>query len=540
MADVLLPEDRHPPAVRGYVAILLHAHLPYVRHPEYEEFLEERWLYEAITESYLPLLDVLAGVARDRVPCRLALSFSPPLLNMLSDGLLQQRYVKHLEKLIAFTEREVERTRHDPPFHRLAVFYRELLRRARRVFVETYAGDLVAAFRRFADLGSVELLACPATHAYLPLLATDQASVRAQIRIGLDEHRRFFGRDAAGMWLPEAGYCPEIEAALVESGVRYCILDGHGLRHARPRPVFGIWAPIVSPGGLVAFARDGEASAQVWSPSHGYPGDVDYRDFHRDAGYDLDAALLEPLLPRTGERVPVGIKYHRITAHDGRAKEPYVLEWARAKVEAHAHHFVASRAEQVEWLAETMQHPPIVVAPYDAELFGHWWFEGPQWLDRLIRKAAYDQHTFALVTPADYLARHPYLQEAEPAASSWGEGGYNAVWLSGENDWIYPRLLAAGRRMHELAQHFTEPTGIVLRALNQAARELLLAQSSDWAFIMSRGTVVNYAIERTRTHLARFHRLADAVTRGQVDLDELTEIEARDAIFPALDFRVFR
>jgi 1,4-alpha-glucan branching enzyme len=530
----------HPPAASGYVALLLHAHLPYVRHPEYEEFLEERWLYEAITESYLPLLEVLSGLVRDRIPHRIALSFSPPLLNMLSDPLLQQRYVKHLDRLLAFTEREVERTRLEPPLQRLAAFYRDLLRRARRAFVETFEADLVAGFRRLADAGGVELLACPATHAYLPLLATDRASVRAQIRIGLDEHRRYFGRDAAGMWLPEAGYCPGLDAVLAEQGVSYCVLEGHGLRHARPRPVFGIWAPIVSPGGLIAFARDGEASAQVWSARHGYPGDVDYRDFHRDVGYDLDAAALGPLLPPTGERVPVGIKYHRITDHDGRTKEPYVLEWARAKVEAHAHHFVASRERQIEWLAQTMRHPPIVVAPYDAELFGHWWFEGPQWLDRLIRKAAWDQHTFTLATPSDYLARHPFAQEAEPAASSWGEGGYNGVWLGGENDWIYGPLLAAGRRMGELARRFSDPTGVTLRALNQAARELLLAQSSDWAFIMSRGTVVNYAIERTRTHLARFDRLADALVRSTVDLDELSEVEARDAIFPAIDFRVFR
>jgi 1,4-alpha-glucan branching enzyme len=187
-----------------------------------------------------------------------------------------------------------------------------------------------------------------------------------------------------------------------------------------------------------------------------------------------------------------------------------------------------------------MGQPPIVVAPYDAELFGHWWFEGPQWLDLTIRKAAYDQNTFALVTPRDYLERHSVLQEVTPAASSWGEGGYNAVWLGGENDWVYRHLHRAARKMNALARRFDDATAITLRALNQAARELLLAQSSDWAFMMSRGTVVNYAVQRTREHLERFARLVREIEGERVDAAWLAEIEARDNIFPAIDYRAFR
>ncbi|MEW6272116.1 MAG: 1,4-alpha-glucan branching protein domain-containing protein [Thermodesulfobacteriota bacterium] len=528
-----------PSRARGYVALVLHAHLPFVRHPEYEEFLEERWLYEAITESYLPLLDVLSGLVADRVPHRVTLSLSPPLLNMLSDPLLQGRYLRHLEKLIAFSESEVGRTRGDAQLHRVAVHYRDLLRRTRRSYVETYEGDLVHGFRRLQEQGGLQIIACPATHGFLPLLAEQEESVRAQIRIGLAEYQRFFGREPQAMWLPEAGYYDGLDRILAQHGVRCVVLEGHGLLHARPRPVFAVWAPIVSRAGVVAFGRDGESSAQVWSATHGYPGDFDYRDFYRDAGFDLDHGLVSALLPPTGERVAIGVKYHRITGHTD-AKEPYVVEWARAKVEAHAINFLRSRERQIGWLASTMQHPPIVVAPYDAELFGHWWFEGPQWLDVMIRKAAYDQHTFALATPMDYLARHPVAQEAEPAASSWGEGGYNGVWLSGDNDWIYRHLHAAARRMAKLARRFHDATGLELRALNQAARELLLAQASDWGFIMSRGTVVNYAVQRTRTHLARFNRLADALLEGRLELDWLSEIEARDPIFPAIDYRAFR
>jgi 1,4-alpha-glucan branching enzyme len=524
---------------RGYVALILHAHLPFVRHPEHQEFQEERWLFEAITETYLPLLDVFAGLERDRVPHRLAMSFSPPLLNMLADPLLQGRYLRHLDRMLAFVEDEVRRTRDEPAFQRLATFYRDLLRRARRSFVETHGGNLVNAFRQVQERGHLEILASAATHAFLPLLGAQESSVRAQVRIGLDEHRRFFGRQAEGFWLPEAAFHPELDRILSELGVRYVVVEAHGLLHAEPCPVFGTWAPIVSPAGIAVFGRDGESSAQVWSASHGYPGDFDYRDFYRDVGFDLDEQSVRPLLPASGERVATGIKYHRVTGRTD-AKEPYVVERAQAKVEAHARNFVASRERQVDELATTMGHPPLVVAPYDAELFGHWWFEGPQWLDRTIRKAAYDQSTFALCTPLDYLARHPVLQESMPAASSWGEGGYNAVWLGGENDWIYPHLHRAAEKMSALARRFDDATGTSLRALNQAARELLLAQSSDWAFIMSRGTVVNYAVQRTRSHLGRFARLAHDIDRDAVDAAWLAEIEARDNVFPALDYRVFR
>jgi 1,4-alpha-glucan branching enzyme len=189
-----------------------------------------------------------------------------------------------------------------------------------------------------------------------------------------------------------------------------------------------------------------ESSRQVWSSIEGYPGDFDYRDFYRDVGYDLEYDYVRPYLPPTGERVNIGIKYYRITGRTDQ-KAPYNLRWAREKAARHAEHFLYYRQQQIERLSKTMDRPPLIVAPYDAELFGHWWFEGPQWLDFLIRKIAYDQPDLRLVTPADYLDRFPTNQVATPAASSWGHKGYNEVWLSGENDWIYRHLHKAADRM---------------------------------------------------------------------------------------------
>jgi 1,4-alpha-glucan branching enzyme len=525
-------------AARGHLLLLLHAHLPFVRHPEHEDFLEERWLFEAISESYLPLLGVLERLEADGVPHRITLSATAPLLNMLADPLLQSRYLRHLDRLIAFTEAEVERTRAEPPMHRLAVFYRDLYRQSRRTFADRHGGNLVAPLRRLLDSGSVEIVASAATHGFLPLLAQNEKAVRAQIRVGIDEHRRFFGRAPSGFWLPECAYYPGVDAILAEFGIRYLFVDTHGVLLAEPRPVFGHYAPILTRSGVAVFARDAESSRQVWSAATGYPGDYDYRDFYRDVGFDLPLEEVRALLPPSGERLAVGVKYHRITGPTTH-KEPYDIDLARAKVEAHASNFVANRVEQIEHHARVLGIAPTITAPFDAELFGHWWFEGPQWLELVMRKLAYDQDAVALATAPEILERQPVLQEATPAYSSWGQHGYNEVWLSGENDWIYRHLHAAAERMCGLASTFRDATGLQLRALNQAARELLLAQSSDWAFIMSRGTVVEYAIRRTRSHLERFLRLADDLLAARVDPGWLAEVEARDNVFPAIDYRIY-
>ncbi len=524
---------------RGFLSLVLHTHLPYVRHPEYEEFLEEGWLYEAITETYIPLLDLFEGLVRDQVPCRVTMSLTPPLLNMLSDPLLQERYVHRLNRLIDLATKEEHRTRVDPVFHPLAQMYLQLFTHAREAFVHRYRCKLVQAFRRFQEAGVVEIIASAATHGYLPLLRVNDKAVQAQIQVGVEEHRRFFDCAPRGFWLPECAYYPGVDEILKAHGIQYFFVDTHALEYATPRSFYGVYAPLYCPSGVAAFGRDVESSKQVWSSLEGYPGDFDYRDFYRDVGYDLDYDYVHPYLPPTGERVNIGIKYYRITGRTDQ-KATYNPQWAQAKAASHADHFMSKRQQQIKQLAERMDRPPLTVAPYDAELFGHWWFEGPQWLDFLIRKVAFDQQDLRLLTPADYLERFPTNQMATPAASSWGYKGFNEVWLSGENDWIYRHLHKAADRMTELAARFPHADGVQRRALNQAARELLLAQSSDWAFLMQQKTAPHYAATRTTHHLLRFTRLYEDLGADQVDEQWLGEIEARDNIFPALDYRVYQ
>jgi 1,4-alpha-glucan branching enzyme len=525
----------------GYWCPVLHAHLPYVRHPEHAEFLEEDWFFEALTETYVPLVRMLDGLLADGVEYRLTLTLSPTLLSMMGDPLLVERYHRTLDRLVELAEREVERTRrHDSRFAGVAAFYDHELKDVRRIFRERYGSELIRAFRRHRDAGKLEIITCGATHGFLPLMDTVPEAVRAQVQVAVQHYRRVLGGDPQGIWLPECGYMPGHDRFLREVGLRYSFLESHGLLDADPRPSHGVFAPILSPGGVAFFGRDKESSRQVWSAEAGYPGDHDYREFYKDIGWELPLEHLGEALP-DGFRKSIGLKYHRVTGKvDLSDKQPYVREWALQKAAQHAGDFLAGRQRQVREQAAAMGRPPVVVSPYDAELFGHWWYEGPQFLDYLFRKMHFDQDVIKPVTPPECLERLPDLEVAQPPLCTWGAKGYAEVWLNPTNDWIYPHLERAAERMVELARRFRDAQGLERRALDQAARELLLAQASDWAFIMKTGTTVEYAKKRTRDHIARFTYLYRAMVR-ELMLEEpiVREFEERDNIFPELDYRVY-
>jgi 1,4-alpha-glucan branching enzyme len=329
-----------------------------------------------------------------------------------------------------------------------------------------------------------------------------------------------------------------VDKFLQQESIRFFFTDAHGILHASPRPKYGVFAPIYCPTGVAAFGRDLESSKQVWSANEGYPGDCDYREFYRDIGFDLEYDYIRPYLPSSGIRVQLGMKYYRIT---GRTmdKQPYNIWAAKEKSATHAGNFMFNREKQIEYLSQILDRRPIIVSPYDAELFGHWWFEGPQWLDFLIRKITYDQKTIKLITPSDYLEIYPKNQVSTPSMSSWGYKGFNEVWLEGSNDWIYRHLHQVADRMVELTINYPNAVGDLKRALNQAARELLLLQSSDWAFIMKTGTMVEYAVKRTKNHINRFNNLYDQIKYNRIDQGYLTRLEELDNIFPELDYQIY-
>src|ERR1041384_671266 len=240
---------------RGYLSVVLHAHLPFVRHPEYDDFLEEDWYFEALTETYLPLLDMMSRLVTEKVNFRLTMSLTPPLCAMMSDPLLQSRYRRYLYKLVELAEREVHRTREMPAFKASAEMYLRKLNRCRQMYDDWYRGNLLDAFRQLQDQGVLEIITCAATHGYLPLMIHRQAA-RAQLRVAADDYQRHFGRRPRGIWLGECAYNPGDDFLLQEKGIRYFFMDAHGLLYGTPRPRYGVYAPTYCPSGVATFARD--------------------------------------------------------------------------------------------------------------------------------------------------------------------------------------------------------------------------------------------------------------------------------------------
>jgi 1,4-alpha-glucan branching enzyme len=525
-------------APQGYFTLVLHAHLPFVRHPEHPEFLEEGWFYEALTETYLPLLVAFERLASDAVGFRATVNLSPPLCEMMADPLLQGRYLGYLDRIEHLASREAAAWAEDTPIGRLARMYLAQFRDCRARF-EAAGRNVLSGFRSLQDHGLLEIITCGATHGMLPLMSCEQA-VRAQVEVAAANYRKHFGRSPRGIWLPECGYGPGLEEHLRRAGIRYFFCDAHAVMFGSPRPKYGVFRPIYCPGGVAALARDLESSKQVWSRQQGYPGDYQYREFYRDVGHDGEQHYVGPYLP-AGIRTNLGLKYYRITGEvELHQKEYYDPAAAREKAAEHAGNFLFNRQAQARHLRGFLGVEPVVVSPYDAELFGHWWYEGPAFLEFLFRKMHYDQDEVAPITPSEFLERHPTHQRMSPTASTWGDKGYFEVWLNGSNDWIYRHLHAAEGRMVELARRYGEAQGLTARALNQAARELLLAQSSDWAFIMTTGTMSAYAERRTREHVDRFTRLYEMIRVGHVDEPWLADLEGKDSIFQEIDYRVYR
>ncbi|HQR39563.1 MAG TPA: DUF1957 domain-containing protein, partial [Blastocatellia bacterium] len=481
----------------GLLSIVLHAHLPFVRHPEHPEFLEEDWLFEAISETYIPLLYAFRSLVEQGVHVRMTVGMTPPLCEMLADPMLKERYRNHLGRLVELTEREAVRTR-GTEFHEAAIAHRDHFMNSLRIYDDVYHGDLISGFRELQDAGALEIITSGATHGFLPLMMRQEAR-RAQISVGRRNYVKHFGREPRGVWLPECAYTPGVDDLVAEAGIKFFMVDAHAIMFGTPRPARAIYAPVITPAGVAAFARDVTTGEHVWSSEVGYPGDPFYREFYRDLGYDLDDELIMPYLHADGMRRNIGIKYHRVTGKVAlHEKQPYLPSIATERAAVHAGDFLTICQRLAADLVSTIDRKPVILSPYDAELYGHWWYEGPQFLKYLIEKIHYDQDVIRLATPIEYLGEYHENQQQVPSASTWGAEGYNRVWINPDTDWIYYHQHRAEDRMIELARRFAHADGDLLRVLNQAARELLLAESSDWAFIITTGTTVQYATKRFR------------------------------------------
>ncbi len=458
----------------------------------------------------------------------------------------------------------------DPHMAHLARFYRDWFVEIKHSFDERYNRDIVGAFRQLQDQGYVEIVTCGATHGYLPLLGTD-SSIHAQVKTGVEAYKYHFGRAPRSIWLPECAYRPAyigehgemrpgIERFLAEQGLQVFFSETHTIEGGMPvgvaageaigpygiikrRYVIPIQEKIPSRAattfnpyfvsdtaagseaaqhsGVAVIGRNNRTGMQVWSGEWGYPGDGDYREFHRK-----DAKSGMQYWRVTGPRVDLGWK------------DAYHPDWAEYKVGEHARHFAWLVADQLRSYYEEAGKPGLIASNYDTELFGHWWFEGVEWIKQVLRHLA-ENPEVELTTAARYVEENPPQDVLHIPEGSWGMGGDHFTWDNHDTHWMWGPIHGAEKRMKALAIRFETSSDAERTVLNQAARELLLLQSSDWPFLVTTGQAREYAIRRFTSHVERFEALARSLEANQPDVrlaDELYEI---DKVFPMIDYRWF-
>ncbi|MGA1874580.1 MAG: 1,4-alpha-glucan branching protein domain-containing protein, partial [bacterium] len=534
----------HQGEERGFWILLLHNHLPFVRHPEYDIFLEEQWLFEAVTSVYTQLISLFWNLEREGIDFRMTLSLSPTLMSMLRDPMLQQRYRTHIKEVISFAEREYANSLEKP--YRYTI--EQLLHRfflARRIF-ETYGGDITRALNDFQNQGKLEIITCPATHPILPFYLHYPQAVRAQIRTAIIQYERVFQRRPQGMWLPENAYHPGLDEFLLSEGIRWTVVNSHGLRQGDTRCFYGIEAPVITRSGLCVFGIDDKTKGQVWCKRNGYPGDPRYKEWYRDVVWDADWDYIPDYFKTAGIRRNSGLKYYRVTGKDVplSRKDYYHPDWAAQAAAEHAAQFVHLREMNAQEFFRNNHRKPVYLSAYDGELFGHWWEEGPYWLELVLKRMLYNQNTVRPITPSEYLSEQHHHQRLNPGITSWGEGDFFATWLETHPDrsnaWIYRHLFRTIDHMIHLASEKKEAAGLEQRALNQAARELMLAQSSDWGFLISTRQASQYSMMRIRRHIYWAEELLQQIQHGRIDRDRLSTLECAHNIFQEeMDFRVF-
>ncbi|MBN2713296.1 MAG: DUF1957 domain-containing protein [Planctomycetes bacterium] len=534
------------PDEKGFWSLVLHQHLPFVKHPEYRVPLEEQWFCEAVVSVYTQLIKMMWNLSNDKVDFRLTVSLTPSLLSMMIDPLLKKRVARHIDQCIELATRERDNS-HGAPYHDTVEKILHKFWIAKEVF-DAYEGDLTRAYKDFQDMGKLEVITCPATHWVLPLFKHFPEACRAQLQTACRQYERVFGRWPRGIWLPENAFTPGVDKMLMEEGIKWFLVNSNGIDEGDTRCLFGTNEPVITPNGVACFGIDQETRAQVWSREAGYPGHANYKEWYRDLGYEADWDYLPEYFKTANVRRNTGLKYYRITSKDADlgSKDYYNPLWAEGTAHEQAGQFVYYRGVQANHILGSTSRKGCVISAYDAELFGHWWEEGPEWIESVFRKMCFDQSEVRPVTPSEYLSDNGDHQKMMPGASSWGKKDYFQTWVDGReyqpNCWVFRHMYRLSNRMINLAtKHKDEKNPLMVRALNQAAREVFLAGASDWGFLIETGQAVRYSEKTITTHIARANELIRQIEAGDISLVYLCTLESADSIFSYedMDYRVF-
>ncbi|MBM7558808.1 glycoside hydrolase family 57 protein [Marinitoga litoralis] len=520
----------------GKMIFVLHSHLPYVRHPDYEEFMEERWLFEAITETYIPLIKMFKNLEAKEIDFKLIMSFSPTLIEMLNSIDLQEKYIRYLKKIIELAEKEYERTKDEEIIkHKMANYYLNNFRDILYIFEKEYNKNILMAFKEYEEKGYLELITTSATHAVLPIYSEYPEIIKYQIKYGLETFKNTFGHYPKGFWLPEMGYYEGLDEKLKEFGIEYFFVEKHGLIYGNPYPIYDVYYPVMTNSNVFVFGRDKENNMDVFDVETGYLTDPRYREFYRDIGFDREYEYIKDYIDKSGVRCNTGIKYYKITGKDKELYDKllYDIDEAYVAVKEDSKDFIQKRINQIKKLKEKYDNiTPILTYAFDTEFFGHWWYEGVMFLEKLIEYVYYNDE-ISLTTPEEVINEIEEVQVLQPSKSSWGINGYFEEWINGNNDWIYPAI-------HEMIEIFESKKDNENKdILNMMLKEIMLTQSSDWAFIISSGTTVEYAVNRIKTHVKRFFELNAMLNSGKSDKNKLKYYMWMDKIFENIDFSTF-
>jgi 1,4-alpha-glucan branching enzyme len=574
-------------SVRYAVSLVLNAHLPYIREfsaphknpalmsdeqplpdgqstaeqpvpdepPEEIDLtpatVEESWFFEALSETYLPLLMLFDRLEADHVPFRLGISLSPVFAQMLGDEFLQKKYAAYLDHQIDFGRQEIERLgranvpqNDDPPsdapsldapplegMRLLAQRYFDQAIDRRAAFTTRYEGNIFKAFDYYQRKRKIEFLAAPATHPFLPFLCPFPEAVQAQIETALSFYRYALGINPQGFWLPELGWSKDIDPFLRSYGFNYTIADAHGFVLGNPPPSRGCFFPVRTPHGIFVLSRDFDACSGIAAMRQEGP----YRDNSRDIGYELPPEMIGPFLAQNGARCQTGYKYRQS------GDMPYNPQAAQAAAQDHARTFLENCCHRLDSVLQHTQELPLSLCAFNADSFGRHWHEGTLFLESLFRFAA-DYRDLQFMTPSEYLYHQQIsaLEVSLPELSSWGDNGYAETWLDSSNDWIYRHLNRSIDRMVELADRFSRNSSLKERALNQAAREILLAMASDWPAFLYRQECTGYARRQVEDSLQNFTTIYEALGSNYISTEWLTNLESRHDIFPNINYRVFK
>jgi 1,4-alpha-glucan branching enzyme len=550
-------------------SLVLHTHLPMVvNHGRWPHGSD--WLNEATFECYLPLLETAHRLVAEGISPKWTVNLSPVLVEQLASPEFQKElvfYYQNVRRACAESRAHFQREG-QTAIVALTYFWEEFYERMWELH-RRIGGDIPGTFSDLQRAGHLEIITCAATHGYLPLLSTDE-SIHLQLRTAVESHKRHFGQAPRGIWLPECAYRPRyewtpptgpdrghrrgvrpgIEEMLAAHDLEYFVADSHLVAAGEPVFLYRDYVPLrepmrdVSPaplpvsakrspyapyrvasrggtGSAVAFIRDPRTTLQVWSREQGYPGEFNYLEFHK-------------------KHHPGGLRFWRITdaANDLGSKQIYDPKVAAEKVGLQASHFVGLVKETVE--AAAKGRGGLVCSPYDSELFGHWWFEGPMWLEAIGREMA--RNGVRPMTLGEAIKAVPPQGPLQLPEGSWGEGGDHRVWLNSNTEWTWDRVYSAEREWVEQLRQGDGGNPELKRVLAQASRELLLLQASDWQFLITTGSARDYAERRVAEHYADFKRLSEMAhsVRGGTPLSTETEetlhrLEREDFVFPDLD-----